>query len=168
MSSSCATRSSLACLICCVACASPFRGGYATPDAPQTATKTLARYIPGYCEDAAHAEKVPRFTSVDLIETATGRTLLLEHRQGHELLVAENHHDEGSFWVFEVVVQGDRVRRWRIQRSAFGTGTLQVGRELTERTRGERFEAGLASSHLTCTLVAKDSALPIASTNPMP
>ncbi|MEI9936821.1 MAG: hypothetical protein WDO69_06335 [Pseudomonadota bacterium] len=153
-----AAGASLACLACSlafIACGSPFRGGYAVPEAPLPDTKTLARFIPGHCEDATHAEHAPRFSSIDLIETSTGRTLLLEHRQGHELLVAENFHDDGSFWVFEVVVPGQRVRRWRIPRSSLATGTLEVGRELTEVSHGERFQVGLASSHLTCTLVAR-------------
>ena len=130
---------------------SPFRGGYATPESAVLGTKTLARFVPEHCEDAARAEHAPRFNSVELVENASGRPLLLEHRQGHELLVAENHYDQGAFRVFEVVVQG-RVRRWRIPLSSLGTGTFEVGRELTEVGHGERFEAGLASSHLTCRL----------------
>ena len=150
-----AARVSLACLVCSVASlacgGSAFRGGYATPDTPISGTKTLARFIPSYCEDSAHAEHTPRFTAIDLVETETGRALLLEHRQGHELLVAENFHDEGSLRVFEVVIQG-RVRRWRIPRSARGTGTLEVGRELSRISNGARFESGMASSHIRCTL----------------
>jgi len=169
MTSPRAALSGLACLVWSIACAgSPFRGGYAMPDQPLPGTKTLARFIPGHCEDATHAEQTPRFTSIDVVETATGRVLLLEHRQGHELLVAENFHHDRSFWVFEVVFAGDHLRRWRIPKSAFGSGSLQVGRQLTEQRRGERFEAGLASIHLDCTLVAKGSALPYRSTTPAP
>lgn len=146
----------LACLVTSFACGgSPFRGGYAVPEAPLPDTKTLAHFVPGHCEDVAHAEHTPRFSSIDLIETSTGRPLLLEHRQGHELLVVENVHDDGAFWVFEVVIQGRLVRRWRIPRSSLGTGTLQMGRELREVSHGERFETGLASSHLTCILLPK-------------
>jgi len=164
-----AVLSGLACLACSMACAgSPFHGGYAMPDQPLPGTKTLARFIPGHCEDASHGEQLPRFTSVDVVETATGRILLLEHRQGHELLVVENFHHDRTFWVFEVKFASDHVRRWRIPRSAFGSGTLQVGRQLTEQRRGERFEAGLASTRLSCTLVAKASALPHGSTTPVP
>ena len=146
---------------CSLACSgSPFRGGYARPEAPLRGSKMLATFIPGHCEDATRTEHTPRFSSVDLVETQTGRTLLLEHRQGYELLVAENFHDDGPFRIFELVVNGDHLRRWRIPRSSHGTGTLNVGRELTEVRHGERFEAGLASSHLTCSLVPKGSVLP--------
>ena len=151
----------LACACACVlACGgSPFRGGYAQPEAPLPGSQTLARFLPGHCEDASHAEHAPRFTSVDLVQTQTGRTVLLEHRQGHELLVALNHHDTGADWVFEVLVNATRVRRWDIPRSLRRTGMLEVGRVLTLKAHGEGFEAGLASSHLTCTLVPKGSSV---------
>jgi hypothetical protein len=142
---------------------SPLRGGYARRETPIYGGKLLASFIPGHCEDAAHVELLPRFSSVELLETETGRTLLLEHRQGHDLLVVENFHDEGSSWVFELVVKGDHLRRWRIPRSPSGTGTLFAGRELTEHAHRERFEAGLASSHLECSLVPKASDLPVSS-----
>ncbi|MET0792016.1 MAG: hypothetical protein ABW061_10890 [Polyangiaceae bacterium] len=145
---------------CALACSgSPFRGGYARAEAPLPGSKTLLSFIPGHCEDARHVEHAPRFTAIDLVETESGRIVLFEHRQGHDLLVAENFHDEGSFWVFELLVNGDHLRRWRIPRSPSGTGSLEVGRELTEITHGERFEAGLASSRASCSLVPKASAL---------
>ncbi len=74
MSARRAALPSLACLACSVASltsvacgGSPFRGGYAVPDtplpdAPLSDTKTLARFIPGHCEDATHAEHTPRFS----------------------------------------------------------------------------------------------------------
>jgi len=141
---------------CVLSCSSHFRGGYARPEARLPGSKTLARFIPGHCEDATRAERTPRFSAVDVVETQTGRTVLLEHREGHELLVAENFREEGSYRVFEVIIEGERARRWRVPRS-HGTGTLEVGRLLSEVAHGERFEAGLASSHLTCTLVPKDA-----------
>lgn len=144
--------SGIACLVGSIACGgSPFRGGYTVPEAALADTRTLAHFVPGRCEDAARAEHTPRFSSVDLIETSNG-PLLLEHRQGYELLVVENFHDDGAFRVFELALPGHRVRRWSVPRFAGGTGTLQIGRELTEVRHGERFVAGLASSHLTCTL----------------
>lgn len=152
-------RAWLALCACCVACSPPFRGGYARPEAPLVGSKTLARFLPGHCEDRSHAEFTPHFSSVELVETETGRTLLLEHRHGHELLVAENFHDEGSFWVFELIVAGERVRRWHIPRSPHASGTLEVGRLLTLEEHGGRFEAGLASTHLTCSLVPKGSSV---------
>jgi hypothetical protein len=153
-------RAALLACACSVACSgSPFRGGYAQPETTLTGSKTLARLIPGHCEDPARDELTPRFTSVDLAETQTGRTVLLEHRQGHELLVVENFHEQGSSWVFELLVQGGRVRRWRIPRTANGSGTVEMGRLLTLVRHGDRFEAGLASSQLTCTLVPKGSSV---------
>jgi hypothetical protein len=142
---------------------SPLRGGYARRETPVYGGKLLASFIPGHCEDAAHVELLPRFSSIELLETETGRTLLLEHRQGHDLLVVENFHDEGSSWVFELIVHGAHLRRWRIPRSSSGTGTLFAGRELTEHGHRERFEAGLASSQLQCSLVPKASDLPVSS-----
>jgi hypothetical protein len=147
----------LACLWCLACAGSPFRGGYARRETPIYGGRLLSSFIPGHCEDGAHDELLQRFSAVELVETETGRTLLLEHRQGHELLVVENYHDEGSFRVFELVVAGDHLRRWRIPRSPFGTGTLIAGRKLTERRYRERFEAGLASTHLLCSLVPKAS-----------
>lgn len=143
---------------CALACSgSPFRGGYARAEGPLSGSKVLLSFIPGHCEDARHIEHAPRFSTVDVAETQSGRIVLFEHRQGHDLLVAENMRDEGSFWVFEVVLAGDHVRRWRIPRSPSGTGSLEVGRELAERSHGERFEAELASSRASCSLVPKAS-----------
>jgi len=146
---------------CSAACAAPFRGGYARSEAPIPRSQTVARLIPGHCEDPSHAEHAPRFSAVDIVQTETGRTVLLEHRQGHELLVVENVRNDGAFWVFEVIVKGDHVRRFRIPRSPHGVGSLNVGRLLTLHAEGEHFEAGLASSHLTCSLVPKASNLPV-------
>ena len=157
-------RTRLALLACgwCLACGgTPFRGGYARRETPLYGGTLLSSFIPGHCEDGAHDELLPRFSSVELVETETGRTLLLEHRQGHELLVVENYHDEGSSRVFELIVAGDHLRRWRIPRSPSGTGTLVSGRKLTERRYRERFEAELASTHLLCSLVPKASDLPV-------
>ena len=119
--------------------------------------------LAGATEDPAHEELTPRFASVDLLETTTGRTVLLEHRQGHELLVVENFHDEGGYRVFELVVNGSRVRRWHIPRSPELTGRLEVGRIISLTGTDERFEAGLASSHLSCSLVPKDSSIALRS-----
>lgn len=151
-------------LACCCACAvacggSPFRGGYARPEAPLPGSQTLARFLPGHCEDPSHAEHAAHFATIDLVQTETGRMVLLEHRQGHELLVVENYHDAGADWVFEVLVNGARVRRWHIPRSLHRTGRLDVGRVLTLEAHGDRFDAGLASIHLTCTLVPKGSSV---------
>lgn len=144
--------------VCALACSGPvFRGGYARSEAPLRDGRTLLSFIPGHCEDARHVEHPPRFSAVDVVETGSGRIVLFEHREGHDLLVAENFHSEGSFWVFEVIVNGDHLRRWRIPRSPTGTGSLEVGRELTEVAHGERFEAGLASSRANCSLVPKAS-----------
>jgi hypothetical protein len=146
--------------MCALACSgSAFRGGYARSEAPLRGGKALLSFIPGHCEDAQHVEHAPRFSGVDLVETETGRLLLFEHRQGHDLLVAENFHGEGSFWVFEVVLSGNHLRRWRIPRSPSGTGSIEMGRELKEVARGERFEADLASRRANCSLVPKASSL---------
>ena len=160
----------LACLCGAPACTGgPFRGGYTTRDAPLAQVKMLAAFVPGHCEDTAHADLAPRIASVEIVETATGRTLLLEHREGHDLLIVENYFDSGSDWVFQVVVKGGTlVREWRVPRSFGATGSLVVGRELREASRGERFEAGLASPVLTCSLVPRSSDLPRGSTNPGP
>src|SRR5205085_730467 len=107
-----------AALLTCVgalACSgSPFRGGYVHSESPRQGGRVLLRFIPGHCEDARHLEQAPRFFAVDVVETDTGRILLFEHRQGYFVLIAENVREEGPFWVFEVVVSGDHVRRWRI------------------------------------------------------
>lgn len=148
---------------CALACsAAPLRGGYAQPEAPFAGGRLLVSFIAGHCEDAAHAEYTPRFSSIDLVETETGRPLLLEHRQGHDLLVIENVHDEGSAWVFELIASEDHLSRFRIPRSATGTGSLVVGRKLLEVARGERFQAELASTRLTCSLVPKKASVPVA------
>jgi hypothetical protein len=71
--------------------------------------------------------------------------------------------------VFQVVIKGESLlRQWRIPRSAGATGTLLVGRELTEVAHGERFEAKLASVDVSCSLVPESSDLPQSSTNPVP
>ncbi|MEO6601899.1 MAG: hypothetical protein ABIQ16_18620 [Polyangiaceae bacterium] len=148
-------RAALLAGVCAVACAgSPFRGGYARAEAHLPGSKTLRSFIPGHCEDARHVEHPPRFSAVDLVETDSGRIVLLEHRQGHDLLVVENLHSDGPFWVFEVLVDGDHLRRWRIPRSSTGTGSIEVGRELSHVARGEHFEAELASSRARCSLIA--------------
>ena len=153
-------RAALAAGVCTLACsASPIRGGYARAEAPLHGGKVLLSFVPGHCEDARHVEHAARFSAIDIVETESGRVELFEHRQGHDLLVAENFHGEGSFWVFEVLVGGDHVRRWRIPRSPSGTGSLEVGREISEVDRGQRFQAGLASSRAHCSLVPKNSAL---------
>jgi hypothetical protein len=167
------TRASAALLIACtLGCsASPFRGGYALREAPLARTKTLSTFVPGACQDAAHADISPDFASVDLIETSTGRPLLLEHRPGYELLVAQNFFDDGPFLVFEVVVKGDNLlRKWRVPRTPSATGSLDVGRVLTlrEAAKGDGFQAGLASTRLACSLVPKASDLPVGSTNLVP
>ncbi len=152
------SRAALLAGVCALACSgSPFRGGYARAEAPLQGSQLLSSFIPGHCEDASHVEHAPRFSTIDVVETESGRVLLLEHRQGHFVLVAENVHDEGSYWVFEVVVDGDHLRRWRIPRSPSGTGSLEVGRELNEAVHRERFQAGLASNRARCTLVPKAS-----------
>jgi hypothetical protein len=160
----------LACVACGVACGgAPFRGGYTTRESRPPQAKTLATFVPGHCEDARHADLAPRIASVEVVETPNGRTLLLEHREGHDLLVAENHFDDGAQWVFQVVVKAESlVREWRIPRSFGATGMLVVGRELTEVGNAERFEAGIASTHLSCSLVPQSSDLPHSSTNPVP
>jgi len=146
--------------VCCLACSgSPFHGGYARPEGALPGDRKLASFVPRKCQDPTHAEHAARFSSVDLVQTQAGRSVLLEHRQGHALLVAENFHDEGAFRVFEVVVAGDHLRRWRIPRSGVDVGSVDVGRQLTEVRRGERFEAGLASSHLSCALVPQRAEL---------
>lgn len=152
------TRALLLTGACALACSgSPFRGGYARAEAPLGDSKVLFSFIPGHCEDARHIEHTPRFSAVDIVETQSGRVVLFEHRQGHDSLVVENRHDEGSYWVFELVLAGDHVRRWRIPRSASHAGSLEVGRELGEHAHGERFEASLASSRASCSLVPKAS-----------
>jgi hypothetical protein len=146
-----------------------FRGGYTTRESQPPAAKKLAAFVPGHCEDAAHEDLAPRIASVEIVETESGRTLLFEHRQGHDLLIAENHFDAGPLWVFQVVVKAENlVREWRIPRSFGATGTLVVGREIAEARRGEGFEAGLASTYLSCSLVPESSVLPRGSTNPVP
>jgi len=150
-------------------CAAPFRGGYTAPADRPVGVKTVRELVPGHCEDGAHQDRPPRIESVELVETETGRPLLLEHRQGHELLVAENHFDQGSESIFQVVLSsGSLVREWRIPRSPRATGSLRVGRELREREHRGGFEAELASAYLTCSLVPNRSDLPRGSTNPVP
>lgn len=161
-------RSLVLSLLWVTACSTPFRGGYARPDAPLPNSRTLASYVPGHCEDPTRGELDPRFSSVDLVETQTGQLVLCEHRPGYELLVVENHHDEGAYRVFEIVVRGGPLRRFSIPRTPGAVGKLEVGRQISERALGEGFEAGLASSHLTCSLVPKRSHLPHGSTNPVP
>ena len=163
----------VACAFACVfgafGCGASLRGGYTAPAARAIGSKTLAEFVPGSCEDGEHQDRPPRIESVELVETETGRPLLLEHRQGHELLVAENHFDDGSSAVFQVVLPSDSlVREWRIPRSPGATGTLRVGRELRERAYRGGFEAELASAYLTCSLVPNRSDLPRGSTNPVP
>jgi hypothetical protein len=157
----------LACAAC--ACAAPWRGGYTARDRPQNDVRTLATFVPGHCEDSAHADLPPRIASVELVETATGRTLLFEHRQGHELLVAENHFDDRADWVFQVRLGAEnRLREWRIPRSDGATGALLVGRALSLAGHGEHFQAKLASVDLSCSLVPSSSDLPHGSTNLVP
>jgi len=152
-----------------VACAPPFRGGYTARDQPASHVRTLATFLPGHCEDAAHADQPPRVASVELVETATGRTLLFEHRQGHELLVAENHFDDRAYWVFQVLLGAEnRLREWRIPRSDGATGTLLVGRAPSAAGHGEHFQAKLATVDLSCSLVPSSSDLPHGSTNLVP
>ena len=161
--------SALMWLTCAACSASPFRGGYAAWDASIPGAKSISSFVPGACQDTAHADIEPDFSSVELVQSSTGRPLLLERRQGHALLVAENFFDDGPFLVFEVLVKSEGlVRKWRIPRSPVATGTLQVGRQLTELRRGDGFEAGLASSRLSCSLVPKASDLPPSSTNRVP
>jgi hypothetical protein len=159
----------VACACAALSCAGePFRGGHAAPDVRPPRMKTLGAFIPGHCEDAAHADRAPRVSAVELLESPMGRPLLFEHRQGHEVLIAENFFDDGPFWVFEVIVKSENlVREWRIPRSPGATGTLLVGRELAEVAHGERFEAKLASATLTCSLVPKTSDLPSGSPTPV-
>ncbi len=154
----------------CLACSgSPFRGGYAAREMALPGARLISSFVPGACQDTARADIEPDFALIELVQSSTGRPLLLEHRQGHALLVAENFFDEGSFLVFEVIVKSDNLlRKWRIPRSPVGTGTLQVGRQLTELKKGDGFQADLASSRLTCSLVPKASDLPASSTNPVP
>ena len=147
----------------------PLRGGHTTPDARPAQVKILAAFVPGHCEDASHADLAPRVASVEIVETISGRPVLLEHRQGHDLLIAENHFDDGSSWVFQVIVKAENlVRQWRIPRSAGATGTLVVGRELREVAGSGNFEAKLASAYLSCSLVPQGSDLPHGSTNSAP
>ena len=154
---------------CVLGCAAPFRGGYTARADHPIGKRTLVELVPGHCEDGQHQDRPPRIESVELVETETGRPLLLEHRQGHELLIAENHFDDGSDAVFQVVLSSaSLVREWRIPRSPRATGTLRVGRELRERERRGGFEAELASAYLTCSLVPNRSDLPRSSTNPVP
>ena len=147
----------------------PLRGGYTAQGSHPPQVKTLAAFVPGHCEDAAHRDLAPRVASVEIVETPTGRTMLFERRQGYDLLIAENHFDDGAFWVFQVVVKAENlVREWRIPRSAGATGTLLVGRELEEVAHAEHFQAQLASTNLSCSLVPQTSDLPRGSTNPVP
>jgi len=157
---------------CALSCSSsPFRGGYALRDAPIARSKTLSTFVPGACQDAAHADIAADFASVDLIETSTGRPLLLEHRPGYELLVAQNFFDDGPFLVFEVLAKSDNLlRRWRVPRTPSATGSLDVGRvlRLHDAAKGDGFQAGLASTRMSCSLVPKASDLPVGSTNRVP
>jgi hypothetical protein len=159
-------------LACALGCSSsPFRGGYAVREAPSSGQKTLSTFLPGVCQDSAHADMAPDFVSLELVETTTGRPLLLEHRPGYELLVAENFFDDGPFLVFELIVKSDNLlRRWRVPRTPSASGSLAVGRVLTlhEAKKGDGFQAGLASTRMSCSLVPKASDLPLGSTNPVP
>jgi len=150
------------------ACASnPFRGGYSRPDERLAGVKVLASFVTGHCEDATHTEVTSHVALIELGETQSGQLLLLEHREGYDLLVAENFHDDGAAWVFQVLVRADDLlREWRVPQSANATGSLVVGREFSEASNGARFRAQLASPRLTCTLVPKASLLPIPSAKP--
>ncbi|HEY4102436.1 MAG TPA: hypothetical protein VGM44_01045 [Polyangiaceae bacterium] len=151
-----------------LACSASIRGGYVTRDTPQPKLKTVAAFVPGHCEDASHSDRAPRIQLVEVVETPSGRTLLFEHRQGYDLLVAENHFDDGPDWLFQVVVDGgDLVRQWRVPRSLGATGKLSVGREIEEIPRAHSFQAKLASERLSCSLVPQSSDLPRGSTNPI-
>jgi len=165
-------RGALLALSCALGCSgSPFRGGYAAREAPIVGQKTLSTFLPGVCQDAAHADMTPDFVSLDLVETSTGRLLLLEHRPGYDLIVAQNSFDDGPFLVFEVIVKSDNLlRRWRVPRSPSASGSLAVGRVLTlrEAAKGDGFQAGLASTRMSCSLVPKASDLPLGSTNAVP
>ena len=155
---------------CVFACSGgPVRGGYTTRDERPDRVKTLAVFVPGHCEDSSHADLAPRIAAVEIVETTSGRPVLLEHRQGHDVLIAENHFDDGSSWVFQVIVKSESlVREWRIPRSAGAAGTLVIGRELVEVARSGSFEAKLASAYLSCSLVPQGSDLPRGSTNSAP
>jgi hypothetical protein len=169
MSRSAAALLAVACALGCSG--SPFRGGFALRDAPIAHSKTLSTFLPGACQDAVHADINADFASVDLVETSTGRPLLLEHRPGYELLVAQNFFDDGPFLVFEVLDKGDNLlRKWRVPRTASATGSVDVGRVLTlhDAAKGDAFQAGLASTRMSCSLVPKASDLPLGSTNPVP
>ncbi|MEP7051580.1 MAG: hypothetical protein ABJB12_14560 [Pseudomonadota bacterium] len=129
----------------------------------------ISSFAPSACQDASGAAIEPDFTSVDLMQSSAGRLILLERRNGHALLVVENYFARSSALVFQVIVKSDNlVREWRIPGAPGALGLVQVGRQLTELGRGARFEAGLASSRLRCTLVPKASDLPPSSTNPVP
>lgn len=165
-------RGALLALACALGCSgSPFRGGYAVGAAPLLGQKTLSTFLPGVCQDAAHADMAPDFVSLDLVETSTGRPLLVEHRPGYDLLVVENFFDDGPFLVFELIVKSDNLlRRWRVPRTPSASGSLAVGRvlRLREAKEGDAFQAGLASTRMSCSLVPKASDLPLGSTNPVP
>ena len=169
MTRAAALLTTVACALSCSS--SPFRGGYALRDGPIAHSSTLSTFLPGACQDAAHADVSADFASLDLIETSTGRPLLLEHRPGYELLVAENFFDDGPFLVFEVLAKSDNLlRKWRVPRTPSATGSLDVGRvlRLNNAAKGDGFQAGLASTRMSCSLVPKASDLPVGSTNPVP
>ncbi|HEX7452353.1 MAG TPA: hypothetical protein VF294_08715, partial [Polyangiaceae bacterium] len=72
---------------------------------------------------------------------------------------------------FEVLAKSDNLlRRWRVPRTPSATGSLDVGRvlRLHDAAKGDGFQAGLASTRMSCSLVPKASDLPVGSTNPAP
>lgn len=142
----------LTCLWSLACTSAPFRGGYARPEGRLTGTRTIQRFVPGACVDGRGRAYSARFTALDLLETRAGRPLLLEHRQGYDLLVVDNAHLDGAFLVFEVIIDGERLRRYRIPLAA-GLGQLELGREFSVVSQGTGFRARLAAAHLTCPLV---------------
>jgi len=153
----CAARLLAASALLCAACSgSPFRGGYAARELTSPGAHVIARFVPSACHDSAGAALEPDFSAVELVQSSTGQPLLIEHRHGHALLVVDNFFASGSFWVFQVIVKSDHlVRQWRIPLDPAGTGVLQVGRQLTELRRENHFEAGLASTRLSCPLITE-------------
>ncbi|HEY2410378.1 MAG TPA: hypothetical protein VGI10_30440 [Polyangiaceae bacterium] len=153
------TRCTLTLLLLAVCgCTSAFRGGRSAPD-DESFGRTLRRFVPGRCEDAAHAEREPRISLVELYETATGRVVLVERRFGHDALVVDNAFDDGATRVFELLTREGVLRKWVIPRSGGAPALLAVGSAGALIEPKGHFEAAVFAPALRCALIPMESVI---------
>ena len=142
-------------MLAALGCASPFQGGRSAPDTDNFG-RLLARFVPSRCEDAAHAEREPRISLIELFETQTGRVVLVERRFGHDALVVDNAYDEGASRVFELSTKSGSVRKWVVPRSGGAPALLTVGAGELQRKKGH-FEASVFEPVLSCALIPMET-----------